>query len=211
MNSTHTNDDIFHESDDLAEELQKIIDLPPCNRSSKMMISDVACSLSLEHWHSTRVLLRGGLLPSALVVHRAQFEALTRSIWLTYAASDAQVSKLTADLSLESEQAAKNMPQIAQMIQALEKSGPLQAYEALARFKDNSWNALNSYAHAGIHPIRRHHDGYPVQLIHDVLRNANGLAIVSCMQAVVLSGRQPLQQIILDLIVKRSTCMPPSL
>ncbi len=203
--------EIFDESDSLAEELQDIIDLPLFDDSSKIRTSDVACSLSLEHWHSARALLRTGLLPSALVVHRAQFEALTRSIWLTYAASNEQISKLTADLSLESEQAAKNMPQITQMMQALEKSGPQQAYDALARFKDNSWKALNSYAHAGIHPIRRHHDGYPLKLLHDVLRNTNGLAVMSCMQAVVLSGQQPLQRTLLELAGKYSACMPPPL
>jgi hypothetical protein len=203
--------EIFDESDSFAEELQEVIDLPLLDNSLKIRTCDVACSLSLEHWHSARALLRIGLLPSALVVHRAQFEALTRSIWLTYAASDEQISKLTADLSLESEQGAKNMPQIDKMMKALEKSGPQQAYDALARFKDNSWKALNSYAHAGIHPIRRHHDGYPLKLVHDVLRNTNGLAVMSCMQAVVLSGQQPLQRAVLKLADKRSACMPPPL
>ena len=105
--------EIFDISDCLADELQEVIDLPLIGNSSKITTGDVACSLSLEHWHSARALLRAGLLPSALVVHRAQFEALTRSIWLTYAATDEQITKLTADLSPESEQAAKNMPQIA--------------------------------------------------------------------------------------------------
>ena len=203
--------DIFEDSDILAEELQAVIELPLFDNSSRIKTSDVACSLSLEHWHSARALLRAGLLPSALVVHRAQFEALTRSIWLTYAATDHQLSKLTADLSLESEQEAKNMPQIAQMIEAIGKKGPPQAYDAIARFKDNSWKALNSYAHAGIHPMRRHQDGYPVKLLHDVLRNTNGLAVMSFMQAVVLSGQQPLQRAILELVSKRPACMPPPL
>ncbi len=203
--------DIFDESDDLAKELQEVIDLPLFDDSPRIRTSDVACSLALEHWHSARALLRAGLLPSALVVHRAQFEALLRSIWLTYAASDESVSKLTATLSLESEQRAKNMPQVDEMVRGLEKSGPSQAYDALFRFKDNSWKALNSYAHAGIHPIRRHHEGYPLKLLHDVLRNTNGLAVMTCMQAVVLSGQQPLQRTLLELGSKRSVCMPPTL
>lgn len=204
--------EIFDESDSLAEKLQKvIIDLPLLDDSSRIKTSDIACSLSLEHWHSARFLLRANLLPSALVVHRAQFEAVTRSIWLTYAATNEQISKLTADLSLESEQAAKNMPQIAQMMQALGKSGPQQAYDALIRFKNNSWKALNSYAHAGLHPIKRHHEGYPLGLLHDVLRNTNGLAVISYMQAVVLSGQQPLQRTILDIAGKHSECMPPTI
>jgi hypothetical protein len=203
--------DIFDDSDALAGELQAVIDMPLLDESAKIRTSDVACSLALEHWHSSRALLRAGLLPSALVVHRAQFEALVRSIWIAYAATDDHISKLTSTLSLESEQAAKNMPQVADMMQDLAKKGPPQAHEALSRFKDNSWKALNSYAHAGIHPIRRHDEGYPLKLLHDVLRNANGLAVMTCMQAVVLSGQQPLQRTLLELAGKRSGIMPPPL
>lgn len=202
---------IFDESDALAIEITELVDVPLFDDSPRIRLSDVACSLSLEHWESARALLRSGLLPSAIVVHRAQFEALARSVWLLYAASEDHLAKLTATLSLESEQAAKNMPQAADMMQDLAKKAPPPAYDALSRFKDNSWKALNSYAHAGIHPIRRHDEGYPVPLLHDALRNANGLAIVSCMQAAILSGQQPLQRKILAAAAKRPTCMPPPL
>lgn len=206
-----TSTTIFDQSDAMAEKLMAMIDVPLFDDSPRLSISDVACSLSLEHWGSARALLRFGLLPSAIVVHRAQFEALARSIWLLYAASDDHLSKLTTTLSLESEQAAKNMPQIAEMIQDLAKKAPPPAHDALSRFKENSWKALNSYAHAGIHPIRRHADGYPVELLENILRNANGLAVVSCMQAVILSGQQPLQRSILALAAKNATCMPSPL
>jgi hypothetical protein len=199
------------ESDSVAEELLRIIDLPLCNDSARVKVADIACSLALEHWHAVRLLLRGGLLPSALVTHRSQFEAILRSIWLTYAASDADVSKLTANLDLESEQAAKNISQTQSMMEALANSGPQEAYAALARFKDNSWKALNSYAHAGIHPLRRHEEGYPMALTHNVLCNVNGLALLSGMQAVVLSGAQPLQLDVLNLGAKHPSCMPPPL
>jgi len=203
--------EMFDASDHLADELIALIDLPLFDDSLRIRTSNVACSLSLEHWASVRVLLRSGLLSSATVVHRAQFEALARSIWLLYAASDTHLSKLTATLSSESEQAAKNMPQIAEMMQALANSGPQQAYDALCRFKDISWKALNSYAHAGIHPIQRYHEGYPLQLLHNVLRNANGLAVFAGMQAAVLSGQQSLQRSILALAAKHPVCMPPPL
>jgi len=206
-----TLDQIFDESDRLADELLAIIDLPLTNETARVETSHIACSLSLEHWHSARVLLRAALLPSALVVHRAQFESVTRSVWLAYAASDERVSKFASGLSLEAEQAAKNMPMLNDMVQEIEQTAPRPAYEALARFKANSWKALNSYAHAGIHPLRRHRDGYPVALLHGILCNANGLAVISCMQAVVLSGEQPLQKDILDVAAKHPTCMPPPL
>ncbi len=204
-------DDIYDESDQLADELLGVVDLPLLDDSPRMTVSDVACSLSLEHWHAGRALLRAALLPPALVVHRAQFEALARSVWLAYAASDEHISKLTVTLNLESEQAAKNLPQVADMMHDLSTKAPTQAYVALSRFKDNSWKALNSYAHAGIHPLRRHQEGYPPPLLQDVLRNTNGLAVISCMQAVVLSGRQPLQRALLDLAAKHQNCMPPPL
>ena len=204
-------DDIFQESELLADELLAVVDLPLLDDSSRMKASDVACSLSLEHWHSVRALLRAALLPSALVVHRAQFEVIARSVWLAYAASEKHISKLTATLNLESEQAARNMPQVAKMMQDICTKAPPQAYDALSRFKDNSWKALNSYAHAGIHPMRRHQEGYPLPLLQDVLRNTNGLGVISCMQAVVLSDQQPLQRALLDLVAKHQACMPPPL
>ena len=71
---------MFDASDHLADELIALIDLPLFDDSLRIRTSDVACSLSLEHWASVRVLLRSGLLSSATVVHRAQFEALARSI-----------------------------------------------------------------------------------------------------------------------------------
>jgi hypothetical protein len=203
--------DFFRKSDSLAEKLQMLIDMPLLNDSARIITSDVACSLSFEHWHSVRVLLEGGFLASSIVIHRAQFEALVRSVWITYSANDDQIYKLSTDLNLDSEQAAKNFPQVADMIASIGKSGPREAYDALNRFKDNSWKALNSYVHAGIHPIRRHSEGYPVKLIVDVLRNANGLAVMSAMQAVVLSGQQPMQKDVLELAFEFNECMPPPL
>ena len=205
-------DRVFEESDQLAAELFAVIgDLPLVNDTEHVRVADLACSLSMEHWFSARVLLQGALLPSALVVHRAQFEALTRSIWLTYAATEENIGKFTADLSLDSEQAAKNSPGVDKMMQQIAAKAPKPAHAGLLRFKDQSWRALNSYAHAGIHPLRRHEQGYPVQLVRDVLGNVNGLAVFSCMQAVILRGAQPLQQEILDIAAKFPDCTPAPL
>jgi hypothetical protein len=202
---------MFEESEKMAKELMGIVNLPLLDNSDRIRISDVACSLSLEHWSSARQLLQAGMLSSAVVVHRAQFEAITRSVWLLYSASEGDLSKLTGILSLESEQLAKNVPQTSEMMQVLKKSAPPPAYDALYRFKENSWKALNSYAHAGIHPLRRHGEGYPAKLLQDIARNSNGLAIVGFMQAAVLSGRQPLQRSILGVAAKYPACMPPPL
>lgn len=203
------NSAIFDESDALAGEILALIDVHRLQDTPRVSLSDVACSLSLEHWAAVRRLLRLGLLPSAAVVHRAQFEALVRSIWLLHAASDDEVSMLAADLSSEAEHATRNLSTTAEMMRDLARSAPSQAYGALARFKESSWTALNSYVHAGIHPIRRHGEGYPVPLLHSVLKNANGVAVVSCMHAAVLSGQPALQARVLEAALTRTACMPP--
>lgn len=200
-------EDIFEESERLVQELLPIIELPLID-SDRVRIADTACSLSIEHWHAVRGLLELGLLPSALVVHRTQFESLVRCVWLTWPARDEDLAKLSATLDLESEQAAKNMPTVNGMMQAIQEKAPANAYAALDRFKERNWKALNSYTHAGIHPLRRHEEGYPVELIHNVMCNANGLGVMSCMQAVVLSGAQPLQKQVLDIAAKYPRCIP---
>lgn len=199
------------ESDVLAEELLSSVDLPLYDDSQRLRIAHVACSLAFEHWHSARVLLRSGLLSSAVVVHRSQFESALRSVWLTCAATDLDISKLTANLGRDSGQAAKNVSQAQDMMSALAKSGPKEAHAALVRFKENSWGVLNSFVHAGIHPLRRHLEGYPAELALGILCNANGLAVLCGMQAVALSGIQPLQKEVLALAARHSFCMPPPL
>jgi hypothetical protein len=202
----------FEESDQLAEELLAVVaELPLVNDTERVLVSHVAYSLSIEHWFAVRALLQEAMLPSALVVHRAQFETITRSVWLAYAATDENVAKFTAELNLDSEQAAKNSPSVEKMVQQIEEKAPRPAFDALARFKHHSWKALNSYAHAGIHPLRRHQEGYPVGLMHNVLCNTNGLGVMSCMQAAVLGGEQPLQQRILDIAARHPGCMPAPL
>lgn len=198
-------------SEELAKELYSLVAVARFDNSERIRVSDIASSMAFEHWNATRILLAVGLLPSGVVVHRAQFEALVRSVWILYAADDSQIIKLADNLTLETEQAAKNMAQVADMMKDLATKAPPPAYDALSRFKDNSWKALNSYVHAGIHPLRRHEEGYPPDLLMSVFRNANGLAVVTAMQVAVLSGRQPLQREILAIASRRPECMPPPL
>ena len=143
-----------------------------------------------------------------MVVHRAQFEATIRSVWLTYSASEADVAKLASDLNAESEQAAKNSPSVVAMMDALAGKAPSQALEALGRIRSNSWRPMTSYAHAGIHAISRHREGHPVSLLHAILKNTNGLAVLGYFQLVGICGRQAMQREILALAEPFFACLP---
>lgn len=70
----------------------QVIDRPLFNDSQRIQVCEVLCSLSMEHGDSARALLQAGLLASALVIHRAQFEAVVRAIWTLYAATDGQLT-----------------------------------------------------------------------------------------------------------------------
>lgn len=202
-------DHLFEQSEALAADVIQVIALPIYDDRERFRVSDLLCSLAVEHAASARALLQAGLLPSALVIHRAQFEAVLRSIWTLYAASDAQLVKLAAELTVDSEQAAKNLPTTSTMMDDLSKKAPAGAYAPLQEFKTHNWQALNSYVHAGIHPIRRHQDGYPGALIINALLNVNGLFVLAAMQAAILTGVPHLQRQVLATAARYNDVLRP--
>lgn len=189
---------LFDQSDALAAEVIQVIEYPLYDDRDRFRVSNLLCSLSMEHAHSARALLAAGLMSSALVIHRAQFEAVMRSIWSMYAASDGEVGKLANSLTLDTEQAAKNLPSASVMMAELAEKAPAPPVEALREFMKFNWKALNSYVHAGIHPVRRHMEGYPAALILEALLNVNGMLMLAAMQASILTGVPGLQRQVLE-------------
>ena len=196
-------------SDALANELHALIaELRPANPHPRLQASEAACFVALEHWDAVRGLLGSGILASGAVVHRAQYEALVRSIWLLFGASDDQINKHFSPLSRETEQTTKNIPSVAEMLHHLSTRAPKEAYQPLLEFKEVSWGALNSFVHTGRHAIRRNHEGYPPELVAGVLQNCNGLGVFSCMQAVLLSGSPGLQKDVIEIGDRHEGCTP---
>ncbi len=191
-------DRLFEQSSALRSDVLQIIDLPLFRKDPRDRACALLCSLSLEHADGAMFLLAQDILPSALVVHRAQFEATLRGIWALYGATEGQVEKLSAELDPISEQAAKNLPGTMDMMDALATRAPTQAYEALREFADYNLRALNSYVHAGIHPLRLHEHGIPPDLLVQALKNTNGVAMLAAMQLAVLTGVPGLQRAVLD-------------
>jgi len=73
---------------------------------------------------------------------------------------------------------------------ALNQFDFLAAHLMLTQFKDVSWNAMNSFVHGGIHPLRHSVDGFPVHLALQVLRNFNGLSTMTGMTMAGLTGEE---------------------
>jgi hypothetical protein len=119
---------------------------------------------------------------------RLQYEALTRGVWLLYAATEVQTQTLTAPLTLEAEHSAKKLPMFSQMLDEVVEKAPSQASRMLMNFKDVNWHAMNSFVHSGLHPLRRHADGYPPELLESVIVNSNGLNVMTLMLGTILTG-----------------------
>ncbi|MFT7775355.1 DUF6988 family protein [Roseateles sp.] len=184
----------------------------PYDGSARISASVSAACVALEHGRALRVLVAQGLPTAALSLLRLQHEALTRAVWLLYAATDLAVDKLAAPLSKETEAAANKLPMLAEMLKQLaDKPAAAQPLLGLQAFKDNNAAALNSFVHGGIHALHRHAQGFPEPLVIGALRNCSGLLLMTGMMLAVLAGSQPMVRRFSRLQVEFAADLPPPL
>ncbi len=155
--------------------------------SPRIVASASACSASWDHSRGLRTLIRSDLPTPAIGLMRLQYEALTRCVWLLYAATELEVEKLTAPLTVDTEKVANKTPMLAGMLAAIDGKAPVAATLMLKQFKDAMAGALNSYVHGGIHALRRQSEGYPVPLLVQVVTSSNGVLTMSAMMLAILS------------------------
>lgn len=167
------------------------------------------CQMSIEHSCAFRLLSENRMFASGFVVLRAQFEAVLRAIWILHCATDNQIARISAQLSEDGEQSAKNLPQVREMHGALSWVAVAKVpFDALSEFKGSTWKALNSYAHAGIHPLSRMVAGYPTELVITNVKISNALAVVAARQFCVLTGIDGLQKRLAPLHERFHDCLP---
>ena len=130
---------------------------------------------------------------SGSAVLRLQYEALLRAAWLIFVASPALISKLSRDLTPEAELVAKNLPGLT---------------VHLAEFNQYSRHALNSYVHAGIHPLRRVRDGFPEEMALTLIRISNGLMHIAYRMLAMLTGSQRRMDKVTQLYERFTDCCP---
>jgi hypothetical protein len=139
-----------------------------------------ACELSLEHAQSLRLLLAHAAANSACGLLRLQYESLLRAGWLLYCATPAERARAGGGLSAQGERRAQGLAGAKEMLQDLVKAATADARLAglvlpLQEIHANSWKAMNSFVHAGLHPLRRSREGFPVHLADQVVRTSNGM------------------------------------
>src|SRR5262245_2764438 len=88
--------DRLHQSDQLSERLSRILDAGGHDGTPRSTSAAALCAIALEHGYSIRALIELDHLTSAIALLRIQFEAVVRSLWVHFAASEEWASKLAA-------------------------------------------------------------------------------------------------------------------
>jgi hypothetical protein len=196
-------------AEELMHHLAEIVDQPLYDHSDRLQISRALAIASLQLAASTRVLCKQSLVLGSATVLRSQFEAVVRSAWALHCATDTQIEKLSLTLSIESQQANKNIPHVSIMLDGLEKNARLHPLcVSLREFKDSSWHALNSFVHVGIHAVHWAERLPEPKLLDQVFRSSNGLAIVAFQALAVLTGQPTLQRDVIAACASYASCLP---
>jgi hypothetical protein len=172
-----------------------------------------AAELSFEHAHALRTLFETGTPNSAAAMLRLQYEALLRAAWLLYGATDARLAKASAPLTTEAAQAAKNLRSAEGMLLDLERA--LRATPELRglvlplrEIRDISWQAMNSFVHAGLHALTRAKSGFPAQLAADLVKNSNAMLHIAARILARLTGSWKVTTAIEHCDLRFADCLP---
>ncbi len=178
------------------------------NSQQKVLLAATACSLSLEHAYMARAAFAASAPNSAASLLRLQFEALVRAAWGLFAATDAELAKLSAALDISAEHTAKNSPGVVEMLKDVGKTAPPGLAVPLQEFHDNSRHALNSFVHTGIHALRRAQEGFPVPLAMQLVQMSNGLLHFAYRMLASLTGSQARMDAVTRAYAEFADCLP---
>lgn len=197
-------------ADKLFHVLSDVVDHPLFDDSPRVGLSAILSFTSLDLGTSVRTLCASDQMIGASVCLRSQFEALIRSIWILHRATELQVEKLSAQqLTLDTQQGAKNIPLAAEMLEELNKIPHLaQLTSALNEFKSGAWQPLNSYVHAGLYAVLHTRFGGPPDLLNKTFRISNGFGMLAFNNLGILTGIPGIQEEIRAATASFSTVLP---
>ncbi|WP_421271881.1 DUF6988 family protein [Aeromonas taiwanensis] len=199
----------FIKTDQLFARLRDVVDHPVYDADARKNLALTLAISSMQFSDAVRLLCSQGLILGIGATLRSQYEALVRSVWVLYCATDLQVEKLDAVLNTESQQASKNIPTVNAMLSELDKIPQVKnLLVSLYEFKDSSWLPLNSFVHSGIHAVFWTKYKVPPELIEQSFRISNGLNVIAFQGMGILTGRPTIQQEIFSVIAHYSDCLP---
>lgn len=162
--------------------------------------------ISFEHSNSIMALMGVENYTTAVSLLRLQYEAVARGMWLHFAAKEAFLGRYAAPIDLK--KLPPDFPTITDMIADILK-GPVKGPgEMLKTFKDVTWSGMNSYVHNGFLPIERFLNGYPNELLIQIMQSSNALNIMIAMVLARMSGDIAKVNLVKRLQVDFQDCLP---
>lgn len=126
-----------------------------------------------------------------------------------WAASEEDVQRLAAPLTLATERAARSLPMLSDMVRLLRGAAPDGLVDQLEAFREVSGHALNSFVHSGIHVVSRQVSGYEASLVDQVVRSSNALVTMCGMLLAIATGDAEAVGQVNALQRQHSDCLPP--
>jgi hypothetical protein len=173
------------------------------------LLTHGTCSVAIEHGRSVCVLVEMENVASAIVLQRAQFEAVVRALWLDGVATDDWLKRCFAAVEANPMKDPNFSKQVHEMLPALADSRHAPAVRMLNTLKDAAWGPLNSYVHFGIHPIIQHHAGFPPEYAIQLLRNSNGLSGMAATLMALQTGDADIVMAVRNAQLAHLDCLPP--
>jgi len=177
--------------------------------SRRTFLTQGTIGIVIEHGVSIVSLVHDDRLASASVLLRAQFEALVRALWLHYSADDDWIEKYFATVQAQPGKDPNMSRGMDEMLQDIAGKAPAALARMLLPLKAGAWGPLNSYVHAGIHPVVHQHLGVSDEFALATLRNSNGLTCMAATLTAILTGNRDQQRNVIAAQRAHADCLPP--
>jgi hypothetical protein len=165
----------------IGELKQEIIESDVMDCGPRLDLVEQCIYISFEHGIGVNGLLSMGLPIQAMVLFRSQFEAVVRSYWLLFLASNHQVAKLNFSYTFEEQFESDTCPMVSEMLEKLSKADlPAKpVIDHLCDFKKYHLKQLNSLVHTGKQSFTRDVMGFNNEMLLTLMRQSNNLITVA--------------------------------
>ena len=191
----------------IGELKQEIIESALMDCGPRLELVEQCIYISFEHGIGVNSLLSMGLPIQAMVLFRSQFEAVVRSYWLLFIASNYQVAKLNFSYTFEEQFESDTCPMVSEMLEKLSKADlpAKQVIDHLCDFKKYHLKQLNSLVHTGKQSFTRDVMGFKDEMLLVLMRQSNNL-ITAAAQIMLKHTIPDKQKFIGVLIEKYRSC-----
>lgn len=145
------------------------------------LAKDCVC-ISIEHGDVVRLLLASDYPIQAMVLLRSQYEAVVKSYWIMFIATNEQISRLNFNWTNEEQKLKDKFPMVSEMLNLLDNANldARHIIKQLKEFKEYNLNPLNSFVHTGKHSFIRNSVGFDEDFIIKLTAFSNNLATTAC-------------------------------